>query len=334
MQVSRPSDDTCAQQANRHIIQAIRIEEQYWRGRYPILQYQNGLGMGILLLALTVMLVNGYGYYQELIPAWVCIIVAALCASVSHEIEHDLIHRQYFRDQPVIYNLMMLLTWLMRPNTINPWYRRDIHLLHHKTSGSPQDIEERLVGNGITYGFSRLVVMFDGLLGLLLRQAVLRREVNNFSVRKLLKASFPLASLYFLTWYVFLVFHAYDALLGGAYPQWLVLLMEGINFSVVALIAPNFLRSACLNFITSNMHYYGNVHCLMQQTQILDRWFFMPFQLFCCNFGSSHSIHHFVVSQPFYLRQLVANKAHKVMCEQGVRRNDLSTFVSSNRRIS
>ena len=335
MQVNKTIDGVSSQQGIRQIIQAIRAEEQCWRARYPILQYQNWLGMGILLFALTGMLTSAYLYYLQLIPAWLCIIIAALCASLSHEIEHDLLHRQYFRNQPVIYNMMMLLSWLMRPNTVNPWYRRDMHLLHHKVSGTRQDLEERLVGNGIPYGLGRFVVMFDGFLGLCLRQAHLRRDVDNFSVRQVLSATFPLASLYFLCWYGFLGFHAYDGLLGGvaggAYPGWLLLVMDGINFAVVVLIAPNVIRSACLNFITSNMHYYGNVHGLVQQTQILDRWYFLPLQLFCCNFGSTHSIHHFVVSQPFYLRQLVANKSHRVMREQGVRHNDLSTFVTSNR---
>ena len=334
MQVNKASDDTSAQFDCRQIIQAIRSDEQSWRQRYPILQHQNALGLGILLLALSGMIFSGYLYYLDFISAWLCIIVGAFCASLSHEIEHDLIHRQYFRDQPVVYNTMMLVTWLMRPNTVSPWYRRDMHLLHHKVSGTPQDIEERLVGNGIAYGFSRLVVMLDGLLGLCLRQAVLRHEVNNFSMGKLLRASFPFGSLYFFTWYVFLVFHVYDGLFGGDYPQSLVSLMKGVDFTVVVLIAPNFIRSACLNFMTSNMHYYGNVHSLAQQTQILDRWYFVPLQLFCCNFGSTHSIHHFVVSQPFYLRQLVAPKAHQVMRQYGVRHNDLSTFMTANRRLS
>lgn len=334
MQVNLAKDDASVQQRSRHIIQAIREEEQAWRQRYPILQYQNGLGLGILIFALMGMLTSAYLYYLVLIPAWVCIAVAALCASVAHEIEHDLIHRQYFRDQVVIYNMMMLITWLMRPNTVSPWYRRNIHLLHHKVSGTPQDIEERLVGNGIAYGVSRFVVMLDGLLGLCLRRAILRTEVDNFSVRQLLHAGFPLATLYFLTWYIFLVFHAYNALFGGPYPDGVVVTMDAVDFMVVALIAPNFIRSASLNFMTSNMHYYGNVNDLTQQTQILDRWYFVPLQLFCFNFGSTHSIHHFVINQPFYLRQLVANKALKVMHKHGVRRNDLSTFVTSNRRIS
>ena len=335
MQANEATDGLSSQQRIRQIIQTIRGAEQSYRERYSILQYQDWLGLGILLFALTGMLSSGYLYYLELIPAWLCIVVAGMCAALSHEIEHDLLHRQYFRNQPFMYNMMMLVSWLMRPNTVNPWYRRDMHLLHHKVSGTSKDMEERLVGNGIPYGFSRFVVMFDGLLGLCLRHNHLRREVDNFSARRVLHATFPLGTLYFITWYVFLTFHAYDAffadIAGGSYPAWLVLVMEGINFAVVVLIAPNVIRSASLNFITSNMHYYGNVDNLLKQTQILDRWYFMPLQLFCCNFGSTHSIHHFVVSQPFYLRQMVARKVHPVMREQGVRHNDLSTFATNNR---
>ncbi len=54
-------------------------------------------------------------------------------------------------------------------------------------------------------------------------------------------------------------------------------------------------------------------------------------QAFCFNFGSTHGIHHFVVKEPFYLRQLTASVAHKVMAEMGVRFNDLGTFTRANR---
>jgi hypothetical protein len=233
-----------------------------------------------------------------------------------------------------MHNLMMLVVWVMRPNTVSPWYRRWMHFLHHKTSGTDKDLEERLVGNGIAYGFMRYLVMFDGLLGMLARQAVLRKDIDKFSVRSLLWAAFPFATLYFAIWYSFLGFHAYDALVGGTYPLWLLQAMDVINFLVVALIAPNFLRSACLNFVTSAMHYYGNVTNIIQQTQVLKPWFFAPLHLFCFNFGSTHAIHHFVVGQPFYIRQMVANAAHKIMKENGVRFNDLTTFIAANRWVS
>jgi hypothetical protein len=63
------------------------------------------------------------------------------------------------------------------------------------------------------------------------------------------------------------------------------------------------------------MHYYGDVEAgnAMQQTQVLNKWYFIPMQMFCFNFGSTHAIHHFVVNETFYVRQFTAAKAHKVM---------------------
>lgn len=329
-----PSTSTLSlEQKVQQIVHCIRSEEQRLRAKYAFLKHQDFIGFAIMLFSLTGMIACAYFYAIDTIPAWLCIVLAAIFASVSHELEHDLIHRQYFRKNAFMHNLMMLVVWIMRPNTVNPWYRRGIHFLHHKTSGTAEDLEERLVGNGIGYGFIRCLVMFDGLLGLLARQAVLRKDIDKFSVRDLLLAAFPFATLYFVIWHSFLGFHAYDALVGGTYPLWLMETMNAINFLVVVLIAPNFIRSACLNFVTSSLHYYGNVSNVIQQTQVLKPWFFAPLHLFCFNFGSTHAIHHFVVGQPFYIRQMVANKAHKTMRGNGVRFNDLSTFFTANRWV-
>jgi hypothetical protein len=93
------------------------------------------------------------------------------------------------------------------------------------------------------------------------------------------------------------------------------------------------LRGACLHFISSNMHYFGDVEegNIVQQTQVLNRWYLAPLQLFCANFGSTHGIHHFVPSDPFYVRQLTARAAHRAMRDNGVRFNDLGTFRRANR---
>lgn len=56
-------------------------------------------------------------------------------------------------------------------------------------------------------------------------------------------------------------------------------------------------------------------------------------QAFCFNFGSSHGIHHFVVKEPFYIRQLTVPVAHEVMREMGVRFNDFGTFERANRFV-
>ncbi len=101
----------------------------------------------------------------------------------------------------------------------------------------------------------------------------------------------------------------------------------------VVWIGPNVLRVACLHFISSNMHYYGDVEDgnVVEQTQVLNRWWLAPVQLFCANFGSTHGIHHFVPNDPFYVRQLTAKTAHHAMRNNGVRFNDLGTFRRANR---
>jgi fatty acid desaturase len=330
-----PSPD---EQRIRRIVSAIRDEEDRLRRRYPILQHQDALGIAILCLSLSGMLLSGYLYYRGLLPAYLSIPLSALFASLSHELEHDLIHRLYFRRNRVVQNMMMLVVWIMRPNTVNPWYRRDIHFLHHRVSGTPQDLEERLVGNGVINPLTRLIVMADGLLGMLMRVRVLNAENRRFNLFEVINAGFPFATLYFATWYLFLVYHG--ALLAGSlaggpppFPAWFTEGMDIVNLAVVVLIAPNFLRSFCLNVVTSYMHYYGGVSTLMQQTQVLRPWFLWPMQLFCFNFGSTHAIHHFVVNQPFYLRQMVAGAAHRAMRDDGVRFDDFSTFSSGNRYL-
>lgn len=336
MKLSDPSVPVSVEQRIADIVTTIKAEEQRLRAKYSILQYQDWIGFAIMLLSLGGMIGGAYLYYIDVIPAWLCIVSAAVFASLSHELEHDLIHRQYFRKNKFMHNLMMLVVWIMRPNTVSPWYRRGMHFLHHKVSGTEKDLEERLVGNGIAYGFlMRYLVMFDGLLGMLARRTALKKDIKNFSALEVLNAAFPLAILYFGGWYVFLVFHTYDAFWGAAtaYPAWFLQSMNVLDFLVVVLIVPNFIRSASLNFVTSAMHYYGGVNNLIQQTQILKPWFFAPLHLFCFNFGSTHAIHHFVVGQPFYIRQMVAKAAHKVMVENGVKFNDLSTFITANRWV-
>ena len=98
-------------------------------------------------------------------------------------------------------------------------------------------------------------------------------------------------------------------------------------------IGPNVLRVACLHFLSSNMHYFGDVEegNVIEQTQVLNRWWLLPLQLFCCNFGSTHGIHHFVPGDPFYLRQMTTRAAHHAMRANGVRFNDMGTFRRANR---
>jgi fatty acid desaturase len=86
------------------------------------------LGLGLLLVSVCGFTAAGCLYFYAVIPAWCCIIIAALSASTAHEIEHDLIHQQYFKSTSAVYHFMMFMVWIIRPNTVNPYYRKGIHL--------------------------------------------------------------------------------------------------------------------------------------------------------------------------------------------------------------
>jgi fatty acid desaturase len=309
------------------------------RRRHRWLRHQDAIGLGILLMSVAGMGTCAWLYAQGVLPAWGCVPLVAVFASLIHELEHDLIHYMYFRNRPVMHNLMLAVGWLARPSTINPWIRRHIHLHHHKHSGTRTDVEERGITNGEPWGVRRLLMIGDGMLSVLfgaLAKPDLGRGLR--TVLRGLAAYFPVGWFHFAVWYWFLAFHAADGLGGllGAPVAWsetTLARMQVVDFLTVVLVGPNVLRSFCLHFVSSNMHYYGDVEDrnIMQQTQVWNRWWLLPFHLFCFNFGSTHAIHHFYVKDPFYVRQWTARRAHAVMQEVGVRFNDFDTFYRANR---
>lgn len=312
------------------------------RERHPWLLHQDAIGAGILGLALLGMILSAWGYLAGLLPAWLSIVLSALFASLTHELEHDLIHWMYFRKRPWAHHTMLALCWLARPSTINPWVRRELHFQHHKVSGTENDREERGITNGERWNLARLLMLADAGFSAWWRI----RRVPDSAVRRKLWSRFaaiyfPLGCIHWGLWYVFLGFHLINGIAAafGAPIAWQPAISQAmhlLDLLVVVLIAPNVLRSFCLHFVSSNMHYYGDVEPgnVLQQTQVLKPWWLLPFQAFCFNFGSTHAIHHFVVKEPFYVRQITARQAHQVMREMGVRFNDTGTFRRANRRQS
>lgn len=327
--------DATPQQRAEHIRQVVTAAGVALRQRHPWLKHQDAIGVAILLLGLGGMVLTAWAFLSGVLPAWLSIPLAAIFASLTHELEHDLIHWMYFRKRPWAHHLMLALCWLARPSTINPWVRRELHFEHHKFSGSERDREERGITNGERWGLARLLMLGDAGFSAWWRiRRVPDAKVRGQLWKRFFKVYFPLGSIHWSLWYLFLGTYLTlgVAALAGAppdYPAW-VSVLDAI---IVVWIAPNVLRSFCLHFISSNMHYYGDIDStdVVQQTQILDAWWTWPLQLFCCNFGSTHAIHHFVVKEPFYVRQWTAGEAHRVMLAMGVRRNDLGTFRRANR---
>ncbi|MEX6502046.1 fatty acid desaturase [Pseudomonas zhanjiangensis] len=326
-------------QRSAHIRQTVMAHGAELRRRYPLLQHQDALGAGILAFALAGMLGSAALYLGGVLAWWACLLLNAFFASLTHELEHDLIHSMYFRKRRVPHNLMLALVWLARPSTINPWIRRHLHLNHHKVSGSEQDLEERAITNGEPWGLARLLMVGDNVMASLIRTLRAPTWAHKRAILwRTLRVYAPLALLNWGTWYLFLGFHLVDFAAGalGAPIAWSASTLETMNIvdsAVVVLVGPNVLRTFCLHFVSSNMHYYGDVEPgnVIQQTQVLNPWWLWPLQAFCFNFGSSHAIHHFVVKEPFYIRQLTVPFAHRVMREMGVRFNDVGTFARANR---
>jgi hypothetical protein len=315
--------------------EVLRAGEQL-RARHRWLRHQDAIGTLILIFSLAGMLACAWLYANGPLPVWACIALVAFFASLTHELEHDLIHYMYFRKKPLAHHLMFALAWLARPSTMNPWARRALHFNHHKHSGTEVDIEERAITNGEHWGVARLVMTFDNIQSVLIRAARATTAAQRWRIlRRGFLAFFPLGWLHWGLWYIFLGAHValFIARQSGdrnaAAPGWLA----AVDFLVVIWIAPNVLRTFCLHFISSNMHYYGDIEDdnPLQQCQVLNAWWLLPLQAFCCNFGSTHAIHHFVVKEPFYIRQWTASAGHRALRAVGVRFNDLGTFARANR---
>lgn len=330
----------------------LRLGDEF-RERHPtLIRHQDRIGLTIFGVSCVAIVVNAILYATGTLSPLIAIVIAAFWMSILHELEHDLIHFMYYRKNPFMHNLMMAGVWLFRPSTISPWVRRGLHLHHHKVAGTAGDIEERGITNGVPWGFRRLLMLGDHMLAIYLRPldtmrmmrayvkslGPLSRSERRAVIRENLLAYFPLGMLHYALWHGLVVWHVFKlvATLAGHAPALNAsqLLLENIaDYLAVVLLLPNVLRVFCLHFVSSNMHYYGDVEPgnVVQQTQVWNAWWLLPFHLFCFNFGATHAIHHFVVRDPFYVRQWTARKMYPLMREYGVRFNDFETFRRANR---
>lgn len=321
------------------------------KAKYPILHYQNLIGFSIFLLSLALITTNTILWWNELIPTWLMVVINAFFFGVLHEIEHDLIHWLYFKNNKIIHHLMLFVVWALRPVTINPWIRRTLHYHHHKFSGTLHDVEERGVTNGEKWSLKRLITTPDLVIGGVLRLkslfADMKRETENGNLKvetasKLKKIVFVALIPFTLLSHIIMYFYLGNILLNYldasfqtsfVLPLWIQDFLTLINPIILIILIPNLIRQFCLHFITSNMHYFGDVENgnVMEQTQVLTVWWTFPMQVFCFFFGWTHSIHHFVVNETFYVRHMGRKRAYQVMKEYGVRFNDLGTFKRANR---
>jgi fatty acid desaturase len=319
--------------------------------KYPILRHQNAIGFTIFALCIVFSAGASILWLKNLIPTWLLVVVNAFLFGVLHELEHDLIHYMYFKNNKVVHNLLLLFVWLLRPLTLNPWFRRTLHFHHHRFSGTLHDIEERGVTNGEKWGVIRLLFTADLAIGNLIRVKKLfsdiRKEVEKGNLKsdvahEIKRAGvFGLIPITILSHVILYVFSANLILnflntnfnLGIELPNQIIEILNFLNPFIYIILIPNLLRQFCLHIITSNLHYFGDVEKgnVMEQTQVINVWWTYPLQIFCFFFGWTHAIHHFVVNETFYIRHLTRKKAHEIMRAHGVRFNDLASIKRANR---
>jgi fatty acid desaturase len=319
--------------------------------KYPILRHQNAIGFTIFALCIVFSAGVSILWLKNLIPTWLLVVVNAFLFGVLHELEHDLIHYMYFKNNKVVHNLLLLFVWLLRPLTLNPWFRRTLHFHHHRFSGTLHDIEERGVTNGEKWGVIRLLFTADLAIGNLIRVKKLfsdiRKEVEKGNLKsdvahEIKRAGvFGLIPITILSHVILYVFSANLILnflntnfnLGIELPNQIIEILNFLNPFIYIILIPNLLRQFCLHIITSNLHYFGDVEKgnVMEQTQVINVWWTYPLQIFCFFFGWTHAIHHFVVNETFYIRHLTRKKAHEIMRAHGVRFNDLASIKRANR---
>lgn len=339
------------QQKTNLIRKEIRATYDNLKEKYPILRLQNLLGFLIFIMAIVITSVMGYLWWIEIVPAWLLIIVNAFVFGVLHELEHDLLHWMYFRNNKIVHNAMLLVVWMKRPLTINPWIRRQLHYHHHKYSGTVHDVEERGVTNGEKWSIWRFILTADLFVGGLVRVRSMfkdiRNEVNagrlkidlgNRLKRNAVVGLIPITVIAHVIVYIFGLNILLDFLnvkfsTGLLFPLWLKSVLVILKPYIYIILLPNVLRQFCLHFITSNIHYFADIEDgnVIEQTQVLNVWWTFPAQLFSFFFGWTHAIHHFVVQETFYNRHFTRKKAHAIMKKYGVRFNDLGTFSRANR---
>jgi fatty acid desaturase len=314
-----------------------------WRARHPwFASHQDQIGFAIFLVAIAGAVADACFYATGVLPWWVTILLSAFWLSLLHEVEHDLIHSMYFRTNRFMHNSMMFGVWIFRPSTVNPWVRRRVHLHHHEFSGTESDLEERALSNGESWGAHRLLSLLDSFLGMYTKPFRMLRLVDAYVAKEARTpeearhlattnklAIFPLAAVHYGLWHVFIGVHAYQVLIGASHIPGQGLL----DCLAVIILAPNMVRTSCLYFVSSNLHYFGDVQPrnVLQQTQVWTALWLKPVHAFCFNFGETHAIHHFLVRDPFYIRELIKRDCQDVLRNQGIRFNDFGTVRRANR---
>lgn len=307
------------------IRKAIHSEDKRLRTKYSWLQHQNTIGMAFFLGSVGTVAITAYAYLTGALAWYYMIPIIAIAVSILHEMEHDIIHDLYFKEQKWVQHLMFSVIWITKMSA-NPWWRKPLHLKHHKTSGQIVDIEERLIGLGLPIGWKKLACTLSPFGVYLVAFEIshdckVRKSLPGFDVFKSSLVNLPV------------MIPAIASFILSFFPGYVPEPWYSICFNLNMLFfLPNVLRQASLQTVSTGVHYFGDIpdKNVFFQNQVINHWALYPLQLFCFNFGETHIIHHYVTRQPFYLRQMIAPGVMDEFKRQGVRFNDLGIWARAH----
>jgi fatty acid desaturase len=321
---------------------AIKEADNKWRQRLPILYYQSALGMFFLVASIAIFFAAGQAWLNGSMHWIPMVAINAFCLAVIREIEHDCVHDLFFPKNKNVQNLMMLAVWPMLGNVPHPWYRRELHMVHHRNSGRKKDLEERMIGMGLPMGFKRIMTMLDAPIGIQFRRGELK-TIPFYNKRDLNAASIPVTKVWYLIALTYLFLKVVGVPAAGAL-GWtdpaspmapatakMLQLYAALAKPFTIWILPGWVQTMSRQILSSWMHYYLDFGSKLHEVQVLDDWCFIVFNFFSCNFGVTHVIHHFNEKQAFYLRELVKYDVLPVCKKHGVRFNDYGAILRCNR---
>jgi Fatty acid desaturase len=322
------------------ITMTIKESDRKWRARLPILHYQSAIGLTCLVACYVTVIWASKTWLSGGMHWLPLVAINAFCMSIIREIEHDLIHDLYFPKHKFIQNAMMLAVWPMIGNLPHPWYRRELHMLHHRKSGRTEDMEERMIGMGMPMGWKRILSTFDAPIALQFRRDEIG-QIPFYNKHQLNRAATPVTKIWYLSaiFYFLLKLSVPAAVyMGFANPSSplapivfkMMMAYATLTKVFTIWILPGWWQTVSRQILSSTMHYYEDFGGKLHECMVINAWPFVIFNMFSCNFGNTHIVHHFLEKQTFYLRELCRPDAMVAFRKHGIRFNDLGVVFRNN----
>lgn len=314
---------------------ALKECENKWRQRLPILYYQSALGMFFLVASIAIFFISGNAWLNGSLHWVPMVAINAFCQAVIREIEHDCVHDLYFPKHKWTQNLMMAAVWPMLGNVPHPWYRRELHMVHHRNSGRTRDLEERMLGMGTSFGWRRILSITDAAVALQFRRDELS-TVPFYNKRDIHKASFPIMRIFYLMALTYLGLKIALPVIGfmglsdNVIATHMLSLYQKLQIPFTIWILPSWCQTFSRQILSSWMHYYLDFGSKLHEVQVLNSWWFGIFNFYSCNFGNTHVLHHFNEKQTFYIRELCRTECLPICAKHGVRFNDYGSILRKN----